>query len=504
MLEENLLKSFQQVTSGNGPLLLNQHFLRDEFTMKLDQQTSIYLLPLPSSSAEDTPQKQPQMSQQQSLILSSYELLTYFSSHSRNFVSQFQDLSEDILDFPSHLLPSLETSLITFSSENEEKKNSKKKISSLYFRLPLLNPSSTSSAVPLTLYQHLSSGKWISEKLLFRWTIQILRTLRLAHERFLTFPSFHSRHIYLLSDEMILASYRLHSHSISQRNKKQEEDLKILRIQSRVSFGTKSSSSFNSSQHQEMKLPDISSKKLQFKPLSSNAKPQTATISTISSSNSVFSTSSSSLTSQSQATCQHLQPMVGKLAPRKDAWILLPLDDSLTPVDDLSEIFDSPQSLEIEGGQDDGGGKGVLPKLTTSQSFRKQSSIESNRDFPSEQCQPENQPQTTLSAWLRRYQINPRDKEFAQTMSQFVAITFRSLGSLRRILKSTSLLFPSLPPLVNLPPLKLPIYVAKTTRLLFYQFTKTSGRLGPSSSNLISVDPCHHWSASWSTLHPSD
>jgi hypothetical protein len=427
MSQADLLKSFQQYSRGDRfPLLVNQNFIHDEFTNEYDQQTTTYRLSIPLPSQEQS---------QLNSILSSYELLAFLSSNFLSFASKFQDSFNEILDFPSHLLPSLETSLITFPSENENENNNnlkKKKKSTLYFRLPLPNSSPTSS-VAFTLHQHLSSGKWISEKLLFRWTIQILRTLKLAHERFLTFPSFNSQHIHLLSDEMILAAYRLQFHSIRQRNKKQEEGLKNLRIQSRVGFGVNSSSSFNSSSHENMKLPDISSKKLQFKPPLSNAKPPAPTMPAISTSNSVFSTSSSTLTSQTQVTRQCLVPAVDKLAPRKDAWLLLPFD-SLTPVEDPREMEMSVSSepLGIQGDQDDESVKEVLPKLSKSQSFRRQSSTESTRSIsvPTDQDQDQLncQQQTTLSAWLRRYQINPREKEI--TEESMYQVSFRSLSFL--------------------------------------------------------------------------
>jgi hypothetical protein len=428
MSHENILKSLQQSSSATRfPLLLNQNFLCDEFTIEYDRKTTIYRLSIPPSQEQE---QQPNLIL--SSFLSSYELLAFFSSNYLSFASKYHDASNEILDFPSHLLPSLETSLITFPSQNEKNEGSgnvKNTNPFLYLRLPLLK---TSGA--LTLYRHLSAGKWVSEKLLFRWTIQILRTLKLAHERFLTFPSFDSQQIHLLSDESLLATYRLQLHSIKQRNKKQEEDMKNTLKSSRAVFGSNSHSSFNSSaQHEDMKLPDIPPKKIQFKPLL--AKPPAAaaasTMSSISGSNSVFSASSSSL--MSQVTSQlHPRSELGRLAPRKDAWLLLPFDDHLTPIEDPLQMS---QALELKG--DEGNGKeGVLPKISRGQSFRRQLSADSVP--PAEQDQLDSSQvlqQSSLSAWLRRYQVNPRDKEHSgegateageqKSMFQLVAIAFR-------------------------------------------------------------------------------
>jgi hypothetical protein len=341
----------------------------DEYTIEYHHKTVLYHLPLTPSSS--------------SSILRSFELLAYFSEDILNFVSKFSDSTADILDFPSHVLPTLESLLL-------QKK-------SLYLRLP--HGSDEINTSPLTLHQHLSQNRRISEKLLHRWTIQILRTLTAAHQMFLYFPEFDSTNILLLSDEIILSAYRLQKESKKKRTRAQDEMKALRRAQSteRVLGG---STSFSSSD--KRKFPEIGSNKSQFNSLLSQKSQETHTPSS-----NPLPSSNSSLSSQSQSTTRTLTDpsLAVKFAPRKDAWLFLP----------FAGISQSPMPII---------GEETLPAIPTRTEIK---SRQTRREATPPSDTALDLEQSTITQWLTKYKINRREKIIKeQTMHELVSIVIRS------------------------------------------------------------------------------
>jgi hypothetical protein len=354
--------------SYNLPLLVDMKMEEDDYTIEYHRETMLYQIPLSLSSSS---------------TLFCFELLAYFSEDIINFASKFPVSTAEILDFPTHVLPTLETLLL-------QKKT-------LFLRFPSGNHEINLS--PMTLHHHLSQNRRISEKLLHRWTIQILRSLKSAHQKFFFFPEFDSTNIHLLSDECILSAYRQQRESKKKRNRA-EEEIKASKLNRQNSgrgiFKTTSSSSFSSSINDIKTFPDINSNKSQFKSLLSQKSQDFHPL----------PSGNSSLSSQSQSSAPTLTTPTpsspSKIAPRKDAWLFLPfVGMSLSPMPSVMIDETLP----------------VIPTLNP-----RESSPSSHTPTPNPAHSP-----SIIAQWLRKYKINRREKIIKeQTMHELVSIVIRS------------------------------------------------------------------------------
>lgn len=158
------------------------------------------------------------------LSVNYFESLCIATHKALNYASRFQELVENIVDFPSHVLPILECYV---DEENF-----------LFLRIPF--GSSKDKTLAHTLHAHIIEGKWISEKILLRWTVQLLCSLLNAHKNFMTFPAYDINDIFLQSDELILSAHKMHLNAIKQRELREEEEKRRARIASRNSRPTSS------------------------------------------------------------------------------------------------------------------------------------------------------------------------------------------------------------------------------------------------------------------------
>ena len=152
------------------------------------------------------------------LTVNSLESLCVVSQSVVHYANRFRDHVDHVVDFPSHVLPILECHIDASTD-------------SLFIRSPFGSSEENTSAP--TLYTHISEGKWISEKIILRWTLQILKSIFEAHKKFLTFPPFDARDIFLLSDEFILAVCKENVNVQRRRDVRENDELRRQRLAAR-------------------------------------------------------------------------------------------------------------------------------------------------------------------------------------------------------------------------------------------------------------------------------
>jgi hypothetical protein len=199
--------------------------INEEYEISYYRQTKVFKVPLTK------------------LFANSFETLCIASQKALHYASRFQELTDKTVDFPSHVLPILECYI---DDETE----------SIFLRIPF--GSCEDKTIANTLHSHVAEGKWISEKILLRWTLQLLTSLFNAHKAYLTFPAFDSKDIFLHSDELILSARKMHSVAMRNRDVREEEEKKRARIASRTSDRPGSDSS---------QTPNIRATMVKFPPI---------------------------------------------------------------------------------------------------------------------------------------------------------------------------------------------------------------------------------------------
>jgi hypothetical protein len=279
MAQENILvKAIKKQSSDYNLSLSLLPLSYEEFeTDDLNQLSKLYHLPLTYYA------------------LDSFESLVMLSSDNLHYASKFQPTVDEYVDFPIHVFPVLECSLI---------ERSRHEISSLTIRIPSVNHEDGRSV--LTLDNHVAQGRWISEKLRHRWIVQLMTSMLRAHKKFLCFPEFSTANVYLISDETILNARNQMNATFLSRNRRQLQAAKEARLQARVRpvGGKKQNDDEDGSGAKPLPLIGSNLTKVPRSPLKRG---------------------NTDVSSQPSLPSSHSPEPKIAIAPRKDAWLLLPI-----------------------------------------------------------------------------------------------------------------------------------------------------------------------------------
>lgn len=232
LIELSLIDQIKETAIDNDVKLSLKPLMIDEDSNDYDERSTVIKLPVTQESVDK------------------FKVLCDFSSQVSKYMSGVS-VRAGVPDVPIHLFPVLECALILEDPENkgfpvrqkrevhpmmvidrsesgsEHSTSESSLLTSSVGSVPQQPPSTSSPSSSLsssfllylrvasgtrddqsswgTLESSLLEGRWVSEKLIVKWSVQLMRTLWQLHSQFVTFGSLYSKDVCLVSDDTVVA-----------------------------------------------------------------------------------------------------------------------------------------------------------------------------------------------------------------------------------------------------------------------------------------------------------